>query len=417
MNGCGRETLVDQEVGERVGHTLGLDEDQRQTGAVSVEDIKQNRALVGVLDVLNLLGNVLRSGANTTDRKEDVVLQEIAGKHLDVAGEGGREHESLAVLNRRHVLTLDNAANLRLETHVQHAISLIEDEVLDVLKGDAATLDQIDETTGGSNKQIAAALDLAKLGANVGTTVDHTRTDPRTVGELAGLVENLGDQLTGGGQNQRGGVGLALAAVPVTSVLLSGNSAGTVLKGLGENGEQETTSLTRTSLGTSHQVTTTHDNGNGVLLDGCGDLVARELDVAQKVLVERGVGESGNGLGDTLAGSLNGDVIVLLEVDTSLLLRGIVGYTVELTLDTGVGRARNVLAILPLSITRAAGRASAATAWFSVSIGVECAGINTPAAAMRVVYTCSGSEVGSAGPVTAATVRGWGTAVATTVLC
>jgi hypothetical protein len=29
VNGCGRESLVDQEVGERVGHTLGLDEDQR----------------------------------------------------------------------------------------------------------------------------------------------------------------------------------------------------------------------------------------------------------------------------------------------------------------------------------------------------------------------------------------------------
>jgi hypothetical protein len=382
-----------------------------------VKDIKEDRALVGVLNVLDLLSDVLRSGTDTTDRKEDVVLQEIAGKHLNVAGEGGREHESLAVLNRGHVLTLNNAANLRLETHVQHAISLIEDEVLDVLQGDAATLDQIDETTRGSNEQIAAALDLAKLGANVGTTVDDTRTDPRTVGELAGLVEDLGHQLTGGGQNQRGGVGLALAAVPVTSVLLNRNRAGTVLESLGENGEQETTSLTRTSLGTSHQVTTTHDNGNGVLLDGCGDFVARKLDVAEKVVIERGVGESGDGLGDTLAGGLDGDVVVLLEVDTSLLLRGIVGYTVELTLDTGVGGTGNVLAILPLSITRATGRASTATAWFSVSIGVECAGINTPAAAMGVVYTCSGSEVGSAGPVAAAAVGGRGAAVATTVLC
>jgi hypothetical protein len=36
---------------------------------------------------------------------------------------------------------------LRLETHVQHTISLIENQVLDVAKGDAATLDKIDETT------------------------------------------------------------------------------------------------------------------------------------------------------------------------------------------------------------------------------------------------------------------------------
>jgi hypothetical protein len=393
VNGCGRETLVDQEVGERVGHTLSLDEDQRQTSTVGVENVEKDRALVNVLNVLDLLGDVLRCGTNTTDRKEDVVLQEIAGKHLDVAGEGGREHESLAVGDLRHILTLDNTANLRLETHVQHAIGLIKNKVLDVLEGDAATLDQINETTGGSNEKIAATLDLAKLGANVGTTVDDARTDPRTVGELAGLVEDLGDQLTGGGQNQRGGVGLALTAVSVATILGSGSSGGTILERLGEDGEQETTSLTRTSLGTSHQVTTTHDNWDRVLLDRSGDLVPGELDVAQQMLVEGRVCESGNGLGDTLARGLDRDVIVLLEVDTSLLLRGVVGYTVELALDTGVGGTGDVLAILPLSITGTTGCTTAAS-------------------------TLSRSEVGSAGPVAAASaVHGWGrTAIAATAL-
>jgi hypothetical protein len=34
--------------------------------------------------------------------------------------------------------TLDNAANLGLETHVQHAVSLVKNEVLDVSQGDTA---------------------------------------------------------------------------------------------------------------------------------------------------------------------------------------------------------------------------------------------------------------------------------------
>jgi hypothetical protein len=178
VDGSGGESLVDEEVGERVGHALGLDEDQGETSTMGVEDIEKNRALVTVLNVLDLLGNVLRGRTDTTDGKEDVLLQEVAGEHLDVTGESGRKHERLASGGRRHVLALDNAANLRLKTHVQHAISLVEHKVLDARKGDTATLDQIDETTGSSNEKIAATLDLAKLGADVGTTVDNTRADP-----------------------------------------------------------------------------------------------------------------------------------------------------------------------------------------------------------------------------------------------
>jgi hypothetical protein len=278
VNGGGGEALVDEEVRQGVGHTLGLNEDQGKTSTMSVKDIQEDRTLVNVLDVLNLLGNVLRSRTDTTDRKEDVVLQEVAGKHLNVAGESGREHECLAGSGRRHVLALNNAANLRLETHVQHAVSLVKNQVLDAGEGDTAALDQVDQTTRSSDEKITAALDLAKLGTNVGTTVNDTRADPRAVGELAGLVENLGDQLTGRSKDKRGGVSLALTSIATLS--RCGRRRRAVLESLGKNGEKETTSLSRTGLGTSHEITATHDDRDGVLLDWCGDLVSGELDVA-----------------------------------------------------------------------------------------------------------------------------------------
>jgi hypothetical protein len=178
VNGGGREVLVDQEVGEGVSHTLGLDKDQGKTSAVGVENVKQYRALVHIFNIFDLLGDVLGSGTDTANRQEDVVFQEISGEHLDIPREGGREHESLTFLNAWHVLTLNNAADLRLETHVQHTISLIENQVLDVAKGDAATLDQIDKTTRGSNEKITATLDLTKLRSNVGTTINYTWSNP-----------------------------------------------------------------------------------------------------------------------------------------------------------------------------------------------------------------------------------------------
>jgi hypothetical protein len=274
---------------------------------------------------------------------------------------------------------------LGLETHVQHAISLVKNQVLDVDEGDTATLNQVDQTTGSSDQEIAATLNLAQLGANVGTTVHDTRADPGAVGELAGLVEDLGDQLTSGSENEGGGVSLALAAVELTTAGLLRSSRGAGLESLRENGEEETTGLSGTGLSAGHQVAATHDNGDRVLLDGSRGNVAGKLDVGDKVVVKRGVSEGVNGLGDVLAGRLNGDIVVVGEVDAGVLLGGVIlTETEELTLQTGVGRAGDVLAVTPLTIARATGGSTAAAAvatttttvraalsWMSVSIGIE----------------------------------------------
>lgn len=344
VNGCGREALVNEEVGERIGHALSLDENKGQTRTMGVENVEEHATLVDVLDILDLLRNVLRRGPDTTDRKEDILSEEVAGKHLDVAGEGGRKHQGLTALGGRHVLTLDNAADLGLKTHVQHAVSLIEYEVLDVSKRNSATLDEVHKTTGSGNEKIATALNLAELRANVGATVDYARTDPRAVGKLPGLLENLRDKLTGRCEDEGGGVGLALTA---KAGLGWRGAAGTVLVGLREDGEEETAGLAGTGLGASHQVTATHDDGDGVLLDGRRHLVPSKVNVGEEVVVERRVREGVDWVGNVLARSLNRDVVVLLEVDARGGLGRVVGNAEELTLNTLVWRARNVLAISP----------------------------------------------------------------------
>jgi hypothetical protein len=89
VDGGGREALINKKIRERVGHALRLNEDQGETSSMRMQNIEKDRALVSVLNVLDLLSNVLRSRTNTTDRKEDVLLQEVAGEHLDVSREGG----------------------------------------------------------------------------------------------------------------------------------------------------------------------------------------------------------------------------------------------------------------------------------------------------------------------------------------
>jgi len=145
---------------------------------MSVKDIEKDRALVHVLNIFNLLSDILRGGADTTNRQEYVILQEIPSKHLDVTGKCGREHEGLAVLDTRHILAFDNSTDLRLETHVQHTIGLIKDEIFNVAQRDASTLNQIDKTAWSSDEKITSTLDLAKLRPYIGTTIDNARADP-----------------------------------------------------------------------------------------------------------------------------------------------------------------------------------------------------------------------------------------------
>jgi hypothetical protein len=52
-----------------------------------------------------------------------------------------------------------------------------------------------------------------------------------------------------------------------------------------------------------------------------------KLDVANEMVIQRWVGELEDWLGDIVSGSLNWDIIVFLEVDTSLLLGWVIGDT------------------------------------------------------------------------------------------
>ena len=102
-----------------------------------------------ILDVLDLLGDIFGGGANAADGEEDVFLEEILSEDLDITREGSAEHEGLAFVDTRHILSLDDATDLMFKTHIKHAVGLVKDKVTDVGETDTTTLDEIDETSGG----------------------------------------------------------------------------------------------------------------------------------------------------------------------------------------------------------------------------------------------------------------------------
>lgn len=338
VNRGGVVALGAKEVAQTVGHSLSLDEDEdKSTRLLGHEKIKEERLLVVVVDVLDPLGDVLGSGTDSSNGKEDVLLQEGSGEHLDLLGEGGGEHESLSLIDARHVLTLDDSSDLGLETHIKHSIGLIEDEVLDVGKTDSSSLHQVDKTSGSSREEIATSVKSSDLLSNVGTTVDDRGSGPRSVGELSSLVVDLRDKLTGGGEDKSGGVDLSSSVAS-----LGRRGHGTVGEHGGKDGEEETTSLSGTGLGTSHQVSSTSDNGDRVLLDRSRGGVSGVANILQENGVDGRVRELGDGLRNSVTSSLNGDVGVLVEVDTGGLVNTVTLLAVELHLHALVSLTNNV---------------------------------------------------------------------------
>lgn len=120
---------------------------------------------------------------------------------MNVLGPGGTEHQSLAV----RANLADNFTDLRLETHVKHAVSLIHNEVGDTAKVRLARLEHIDKTTWSRYDNLDTALQVTNLGAFGSATVNSSVTDARVRAELGALLLNLDSKFTSWGENQSDG--------------------------------------------------------------------------------------------------------------------------------------------------------------------------------------------------------------------
>ena len=109
------------------------------------------------------------------------------GQLLDVLRPGGGEHEGLPVRTD----LADNLADLGFETHVQHAIRLVHDEVGDTPEVGLARLEHIDKPTGGSDDDLDTALEVTDLGALGRTAVNGSVADTRVGAETCGLGSSL----------------------------------------------------------------------------------------------------------------------------------------------------------------------------------------------------------------------------------
>ena len=70
------------------------------------------------------------------------------------------------------------------------------------LKRDLVVLDHVDETTVGADENVATALELLELSAELSATVGDDGEEVASVRELVGLLLDLNSELAGRGEHE-----------------------------------------------------------------------------------------------------------------------------------------------------------------------------------------------------------------------
>ena len=152
-------------------------------------------------DLDDLLNAVVGREIHGTNVDLDPVLLVVGSKLANFLGPCSGPHAGLTV---RANLS-DDLADLRLETHVKHAVGLVENQVGNTAKVGLSSLQHVDETSRGGNAHLNTARKVTDLGTLWNTSVDAGVSDARGLSELADLLLNLDSKLTSGRENEDDG--------------------------------------------------------------------------------------------------------------------------------------------------------------------------------------------------------------------
>jgi hypothetical protein len=206
---------------------------------------------------------------------------------------------------------LDDLPDLGLETHVEHPVGLVHDEVgntagrgrpsvrvrggygedRDSPEVELATLEHVDETSGGSDDNLGSTLEVTDLSSLGNSSVNASVPDPRGGSELGALLLDLDGELTGRSEDEDDGS-------------VSGGEEGLGVD-VDHGGEGEGDGLSGSSGRDGDEITSGEGHGPRLALNGGGGGEAGALDLGHNVVGEVGLSERVDGLGDVASEDLD----------------------------------------------------------------------------------------------------------------
>jgi hypothetical protein len=322
VNGeCG-PAIGSKELGQVVGDSLGSNENKNLgIFARDVLEVLEEFVSLVVLgtDLDDLLDVVVSSQLERTNVDLDKVTLEVLGESLNLLGPGRREQEGLSVGSDLR----DDLSDLGLETHVQHPIGFVHDQVGNSLEVGSTRLEHIDKSTRSGDTDLDTLREVSDLRTLGGTTVDGSVPDSGRLAELGALLLDLDSKFSGRSKNEDNG--------SITS------SEERLSVDVNHGGESERDGLSGTSLGNGDDISTRESHGPSLTLNGGRSGETHSSDLGHDILGETSLVEGADGSGDVLTSDLH---LLLGSESIDLLLRTV-----------GDSRVLDVEAVCQLMIT------------------------------------------------------------------
>ena len=200
-----------------------------------------------------------------------------------------REHQRLTSGGAH----LQNLLDLRFESHVQHAVRLVEHHVVRVTRAHGrgepgGRRQKIVESAGGCHDDIGSGAERAELISLARAAVQRNHLRPRGGAKLRALVTDLNGELAGRGEDDGGRYDGGWSE-PAVDHLHLGCGGGPLLDDAAERGEEETARLAAAGLGDGDDVLTGDGDGPGLGLDRGGGGVALLEERLDELLREGGI--------------------------------------------------------------------------------------------------------------------------------
>jgi len=275
--------ILPHEFGQVVGDTFGSNKDD-DLGVFlrnGLEVLEKPWSFVVLGHDFDQLGDVVVCGKlHGSNVDLDIVVEEILSQSLNLFGPGSRKEQSLSVGSDLR----DDLSDLGLETHVQHSVGLVHDQVSHTLEISSTRFEHVDQSTGSSDANLDTSREIPDLGAFGRTTVNGSVSDSRRFTELGAFRLCLNSKLTGRSENEDNG-----------SVTWRKERLGVDVD---HSGESERDGLSRTSLGDSDHVSSRESHGPGLALDGGWSGETECADFRHDILWETGFLKASDGARD-----------------------------------------------------------------------------------------------------------------------
>ena len=183
---------------DRVGTGVAFGGDQ---AAQQLALFRIGLGLVGALKQHHALLDIRTSRGRTCDFDLGRIGQEGIGNTLDFRCHRGRKEQRLTREGRH----LEDTFNIRDETHVQHAVSFVDDHDFHVGQNQFATLEMVDQAAGRRDQHIDAFVDQLVLLFERGAADQQRLRQLGVSGIGVKVFRNLRRQFPCWGQHQRPG--------------------------------------------------------------------------------------------------------------------------------------------------------------------------------------------------------------------